>query len=116
MITFDSTGDAENAIKADGICKTIGAALLKHYPGRQWYVDVSIKGGVVKILCPSISMRFGFTMSLDRSLHDLEKSAVFAAGQILEMFKLSRDRVAQGGEEKLLRDARGEVLSARTGL
>ena len=116
MITFDSTADAELAIKADGVCKAIGAALVKHYPHRQWYVDVSLKGGVVKILCPSVSMRFGFTLSIDRSAHDLEKAAVFAAGQILEMFKLSREKGAYGGEEKLLRDPRGEVIQSRTGL
>lgn len=116
MITFDSTGDAEDAILADTLCKSIGATLLKHYPKRQWYVDVSIKGGIVKIMSPSISLRFGFVIHLDKALHDLEREVLLAGGQILEMFKLSRDRDAQGGEEILLRDARGEVLSARTGL
>ena len=114
MIIFDNTGDATAAVKADALCKTIGSALLKHYPGRRWYVDVSPKGGVVKILCPAISMRFGFTVSLDKPLHEVERACIFAAGQILEMFKLSRER--PGGEEKLLRDARGEAINARTGM
>ena len=116
MIVFDSTADAQDAIKADSVCKAIGAALVKHYPNRNWYVDVSIKGGVVKILCPSISMQFGFCLHIDRPAHELEKAAVFAAGQILEMFKLSRARGASGGEEKLLRNARGDVIQAATGL
>ena len=116
MIVFDNSADAELAIQSDTICKTIGAALVKHYPHRQWYVDVSVKGGVVKIMCPSISMQFGFTMRLDRSAHDLERASIFAAGQILEMFKLSREKGAKGGEEKLLRNIRGDVLQARTGL
>ncbi len=114
MIVFDNTSEANAAIKADALCKTIGNALVKHYPGRQWYVDVSPRGGVIKILCPAISMQYGYTVSLDKPLHEIERASIFAAGQILEMFKLSRE--LPGGEEKLLRDVRGEVINARTGL
>lgn len=114
MIVFENTGEANAAIKADALCKAIGNALVKHYPGRRWYVDVSPKGGVIKILCPAISMQYGYTVSLDKSLHEVEKACIFAAGQILEMFKLSRE--LPGGEERLLRNVRGEVINARTGL
>lgn len=115
-VIFDSTADAEMAIKADQICKNIGNALVRHYPNRQWYVDVSVAGGIVKIVCPSISMRFGFTLHLTRTEKDLEKAAIHAAGQILEMFRLSRERGASGGEESLIRDVRGEAIKAATGL
>ncbi|MFA5632977.1 MAG: hypothetical protein WC997_15835 [Porticoccaceae bacterium] len=116
IVTFDTSADATEALRADSICKTIGRALVKHYPNRKWYVDVSIKGGVVKILCPSISMQFGFTLHLNKTAEELAKDAVRAGGQILEMFKLSREKGASGGEEALQRNARGDVIQAATGL
>lgn len=117
LITFDNAGEAEDALKADGICKTIGAALVKHYPHRRWYVEASIQGGIAKVMCPSISMLHGFVIHI-RSVTDdnLQKRAISAGGEILERFKLSRERLAKGGEEFILRDARGEALQAKTGL
>ena len=116
IVTFDTSADASEAIRADGICKTIGQALVRHYPGRIWHVDVTLKGGAAKIMCPSISMQYGYILHLDKHALGLEHAAKLAGGQILEMFRLSRDRGASGGEEKLQRDARGEVLQAATGL
>lgn len=116
VVTFDTSADASEALRADAICKKIGAALVRHYPGRQWYVDVSIKGGVVKIQNPALSRQYGFVLKLHHSTVQLEREAIRAAGQILEMFKLSRERDARGGEELLLRDARGDALYAATGL
>lgn len=117
LITFNTPEEAEVAIKADNICKAIGGALVKHYPNRRWYVDVSIVGGVAKVLCPSISMLHGYTIHIKSVTNDdLEKKAIRAGGEILERFKLSRNQGAEGGEEFLLRDARGEALHALTGL
>lgn len=116
IVTFDTSADANEALRADSLCKTIGAALMKHYPHRRWYVDVSIKGGVAKILCPSISMQFGFTLYINKTPDEMAKDAVRAGGQILEMFKLSREKGASGGEEALQRNARGDVIQAATGL
>lgn len=107
---------ADEAIRADALCKMIGRTLKRHYPRRSWYVDVSVSGGVAKILCPSISMRHGFVLHIDKSLFDLERDVVRAGGQILEMFRLSRNRDASGGEEYLERDARGEAIKAASGL
>lgn len=112
---FDST-QAETAIKADAVCKAIGTALQKNYPGRQWYVDVSIKGGTANIMCPAISTRHAYVLHINKTADQLQKDTVKAGGQILEMFKLSRQKLAVGGEEFLLRDARGEAIHAATGL
>lgn len=116
IVLFDTSTDADDAVKADRVCRVIGAALMKHYPRRQWYVDVSLKGGVAKIICPGISRKHGFVVHLEKTDMELEKSVVRAGGQILEMFKLSRDKGAVGGLETLLRDARGDALKAATGL
>lgn len=117
VLLFDSTGEASSALKADLLCKHIGQTLKKHYPNRAWYVDVSIEGGVAKILSPSISLRHGFLIHISGKTNDqIEKDVVRAGGEVLERFKLSRERGASGGEENLLRDARGEALKAATGL
>lgn len=117
VITFENQIEAQDALKADSICRAIGRTLKKHYPGRDWYVDVTIQGGAAKVMSPSISMRHGFVIHIhDKTIDQIERMAVKAGGQILEMFRLSRERGAQGGEESLLRDARGEVIQAATGL
>lgn len=117
LITFDNSAEAAEALRADGICRSIGATLKKHYANRAWYVDVSLAGGVAKILCPDISMRHGYVVHIhNKTIDQIEKAVVTAGGQILEMFRLSRERDARGGEENLLRDARGEALVAATGL
>lgn len=116
IITFDTSAQADEAIKAEQVCKAVGRALVRHYPHRHWYVDVSIRGGVVKIQCPAISLQFGYVLHLNKTPASLEREVVRAGGQILEMFKLSRERGARGGEASLARNARGEVIQAATGL
>lgn len=116
IITFDTPDQADQAVRADKLCKRIGRVLREHYPNRQWFVDVTIAGGVAKILCPSISMRHGYVIHINRPDFEIDRQAMRAGGQILEMFNLSRERQASGGEENLLRDARGEVINADTGL
>lgn len=115
-IEFFDLAQADTAIKADFVCKSIGAALQRSYPNRQWYVDVSIVGGTANIMCPSISTRHAYVLHINKTADQLQKDAIKAGGQILEMFNLSRDRSARGGEERLLRDARGEAIHAATGL
>lgn len=117
LVTFESVTDAQDAVRADEICRAIGRALVKHYPHRRWLVDVSVRGGAAKILCPSISMRHAYVMHIhSRTIEQMEREAVRAGGQVLEMFKLSRERGASGGEERLAKDHRGEVIQAATGL
>jgi hypothetical protein len=115
-IEFFDLAQAQTAIKADAVCKAIGTALQKSYPRRQWYVDVSISGGTANIMCPSISTRHAYVLHINKTAEQLQKDTIKAGGQILEMFKLSRERSAGGGEEFLLRDARGEAIHAATGL
>ncbi|WP_299311769.1 hypothetical protein [uncultured Halomonas sp.] len=116
IVTFDSPDEAQVALKADEVCKQIGQILIKHYPKRRWFVEVSIKGGVAQIQCPSISMQYGYTLHLNKTHDQMVADVIKAGGQILEMFALSRERGAKGGEELLARDSRGEVIQAATGL
>lgn len=117
IITFDTSADAAEALRADSLCREIGATLVQHYPNRHWYVDVTLQGGVAKVQCPALSMQYGFAIHINNKTHDqLKRDTVMAGGQILEMFNLSRERGAKGGEELLMRDSRGEVLQAASGL
>lgn len=105
MIVTDS-----DAIQADGICRAVGAALQKAYPGRMWFVDVSISGGVVTVQAPKITSRHGYVLKMKDypTTEWLQRAAIKAGGEILERFSLSRER--PGGEESLRRDARGEAI------
>jgi hypothetical protein len=117
ILTFDSPDEAQLRMQSEAICRVIGEVLVKHYPNRQWHVDASAENGVAKIQCPSISMRHGFVVKIHgKTVDDIQKATVIAGGQILEMFRLSREKGARGGEEFILRDARGEAIHAATGL
>lgn len=116
LVTFDTPDEAQDAIKADALCRKIGTILKQNYPGRRWFVEVTVKGGMASIQCPSISMQYGYQLYLNKSPEDLEKAVKMAGGQILEMFRLSRERGAVGGEEAIQRDPRGEAVKAKTGL
>lgn len=117
IITFDTPDEATEALASDRLCKEIGGILKLHYPGRVWHVHTSVRGGVAQIQCPSISTRYGYTLHIHNKTHDqLRAGVVRAGGQLLEMFNLSRNVNAKGGEEHIARDARGEALHAATGL
>lgn len=117
ILTFDTPDEAEMALASDRVCREIGAVLKEHYPGRLWHVHTSVRGGVAQIQCPSITTLYGYTIHIHNKTHDqLRDAVVRAGGQLLEMFQLSREHDASGGEELLARDARGEVLQAATGL
>lgn len=117
IITFDTPDEAQEALASDRLCKQIGGILKKHYPNRLWHVHVSVRGGVAQIQCPSITTRYGYTLHILNKTHDeLINGVIRAGGQLLEMFNLSREQGAHGGEERILRDARGEALHAATGL
>jgi len=117
ILTYDTPDEAQTAAASDRVCREIGAILQQHYPGRVWHVHTSVAGGVAQIQCPSISSLYGYTLHIHNKTNDQMRSgAVKAGGQLLEMFKLSRDQGAKGGEELLQRDARGEAIHAATGL
>ncbi|MEL7966380.1 hypothetical protein AAG587_08385 [Vreelandella neptunia] len=117
VITFDTPDEAQEALASDRLCRYIGGLLRKHYPNRMWHVHTSVRGGVAQIQCPSITVRYGYTLHIHNKTHDeLRDGVIRAGGQLLEMFNLSREQGAKGGEERLLRDSRGESLHAATGL
>lgn len=116
IIQFESTGEAEEAVRSGNIRRAIGTSLAKHYPGRRWLVDIHIRGGVAKIYLPDISTQYAYEMHIhNRTMMEIEKKAVEAGGQILEMFRLSRAKDASGGENQIQKLANGEAVNAKTG-
>lgn len=107
--------DASRKIRADKLCRSIGAVLQRHYPGRRWFADVNLQGGIAYIACPDISMRFGYSLRISRTMLQLEEAVKKAGGEILERFHLSRERAREGDTKFMPRNARGEVIGAREG-
>lgn len=107
--------DAEKTIKADALCRRMGAMLQKHYPGIRWYVDVNLDGGVSNIRCADIAMAFGYVLHLHCSEIELERQVVLAGGQILERFAVSRERQAVRDISHIVKNAKGDAVLARAG-
>ncbi len=42
------------------MAKSIGTEILNHYPNRQWSVNVDAMGGIIVIMCPSLSHNKGY--------------------------------------------------------
>ena len=93
MIEVDVTvGDMKEAAHNDSVCRHLGAAIVKAYPGRQWLVEVLDKGYVCYIKIPTISMEFGTVVILKKALRSDTINCVRAAGEVLERFNLTRGR------------------------
>ena len=92
-LVLNEEDDIWQAKKERMLAQTIGTVLIRKYPGRQWGVQVDLTGGMMNIQCPSLSLEKAYYVSLaGRTVHDLEKRATKAAGQILERYGLSRNK------------------------
>ena len=68
--------DAQKIVQANGYAKAIGATLRKHYPGRNWYVDVNMDGGVATVKCCDISMDWGYVLHLTQTTDELTRKSI----------------------------------------
>lgn len=95
------------------IAKQVGSYLAQVYPNRQWGVGVDVTGGMIHIMCPSLSQTKAYYISMvGRNIHQLSERAKEAAGEILERYNVSRNRVFNPEHlETLDRDMRDEVIS-----
>lgn len=96
------------------MAKQIGTDLVKHYPNRQWGVDVDSRNGVIVISCPSLSKREGYRIHIKRdTIADLLPRCRRAAGAILERFNVTRGRIIDPYTfEAMPRDVRDDVICA----
>lgn len=91
----------------------IGALLVRKYNNRQWKVQINLAGGILIIACDSVSNTKGYHIhTRGRTIHELEKRAVAAAGEILERHALSRDKLFNPDKlEGLIRDQFDNVIT-----
>ena len=88
----ETLDEAKEAAHNDAVCRYIGQAIMKAYPGRRWLVEVMDKGFVCYIKMPGISMEYGVCVLLKKHQSNDCKRCVLAAGELLERFMLTRGR------------------------
>lgn len=105
------TDDAKRAKVEYWIAKRIGETLIAAYKNRQWECIVDLDAEVLIIKCPSLSLRKGYYLALNRTIHDLGIAAVRAAGEILERYNVTRARVTDAKMFDALPQHRDEVIA-----
>lgn len=105
----------ESAVRVEfWMAKQIGTDLVKHYPNRQWHVDVDSRNQIVIISCPSLSKREGYRLNMRRdTVAELLPRCRRAAAEILERFNVTRGRIVDPMMfEHLKRDVRDDVVNS----
>jgi hypothetical protein len=105
--------DVKQAKVESWLAKGVGSMLMEKYPNRQWGVGVDLYGGMIYVMCPSLSTTKAYYISMvGRSMEDLRKEAVRAAGEILERHGITRGRsIDPEVFENLERDLKDDVVS-----
>lgn len=106
--------DDDNCAKLDYyFAKQIGERISSHYKERQWGVMFDSRNGVFVISCPSLSLTKGYHVHINNdTLHELQRRALIAAGEILERYGVSRNRLVDGlAIEAMARTGRDEVIA-----
>jgi hypothetical protein len=87
---LDEFGYFDEANKT--LCRIVGEKLAEVYPGRPWGVDAQIESGIVKI-CVQGFPQWPFVLHVATLKGDPTlKSVVRAGGELLERFKMSREK------------------------
>lgn len=112
-INIDDSLDERKAKLEQWIAMRVGSVLMKHYNQREWKVIVDIEGGILIVACDSICNIKGYHIKLEsRTIDELERRAVMAAGEILERHNVSRARNFDPDIiETLARDAHDSVIA-----
>ena len=75
------------------IAKTLGERLCSLYPNRGWAVKVDLRGRMVVVMCPDVSMRYGYYLHMkNRTIQQLADEMSRVGGEVLERARISRNR------------------------
>jgi hypothetical protein len=102
---FSIEVDEPGVTAADmALSKNCADTLLKHYPNHLWGVRVA--QGLIYVRNLRLSGRFGFILKMNDfySATDLDKKLMQAGGEVLERYRMSR--------EKMNADRTGDKLQA----
>lgn len=105
--------DNERAELDKWIASKIGDELYRHYPRLQWGIMVDSIGQTIIIVCPFVSQTSGYYLHMNKyTIHELQKRAVHAAGEILERHGISRDQTINVENiQSMARDLKGSVIA-----
>lgn len=93
--------------RKDLIEGTVGAFLEKTYPGYMWWVHVEQRLLIVK--CIFASKEMGFVCRADKLSENMHE-IMLAGGEILERYRLSRNRVDTEMINNAPRNIKGDML------
>lgn len=111
-INLEDSVDERTAKLEQWICMRIGTVLMRHYNQREWKVMVDLESGMMIVACDSLCNFKGYHIHMDKTIDQLEKRAIEAAGEILERHNLSRSKKFDPDIlETLARDARDSVIA-----
>jgi hypothetical protein len=111
-IRIEDSIDERTAKLEQWIAMRVGTVLMRHYNQREWKVQVDVEAGLMIVGCDSICNFKGYHIYLDKTIDELEKRAIMAAGEILERHNISRSkRFDPDIIETLARDARDSVIA-----
>ena len=112
-INPDDSEDEAQAKVEQWIAVQVGTVLMKEYPQREWKVIVDVHGGMLIVGCDSICNHKGYHIKLDKTIDELQRRAVMAAGEILERHNIARSKRFDPAQlDELARDAFDSVISA----
>lgn len=111
-IQIYSETEADQAFIARRARNVVGSAISRAYPTVKWLVGCSDDGTVVQFFASEISNQYGMTLRSNYPDHELEQKSVRMAGELLERFKVSRERP---DFDHLLKDASGQARGAKDG-
>ncbi len=106
--------DTRKAKMEAWIAKRVGEAVAQKYPNREWKVIVDIPNEMLILGCDSVSNVKGYHIKMvGRTIKQLQKKALYAAGEILERHNITRNRIFDEDIlETLDRDFMDSVITA----
>ena len=112
---FDQTDFTPQKQEETRVAAQVLNALMHAYPGYEWFVEVNFEGGICTVK-PEFAGQWGYVLHLNAaaSSSEFEKMAVWAGGELLERYNLSRVRADEAAIEALPTDARGFAIGDRS--
>jgi len=112
---LDLTEDPNVVLKDYDEAKKIAELLHKHYPGHLWGVTVESENGIATVRNLYLSGNWGFILKLKdiQSYPQLKKRVIWAGGELLERFNLSRKRFNEDEYFSLPTDFAGQIIAEK---